>query len=200
MSHRSQPALLALAVLLTFAFFAGLLSPDVRAEDTGVPQTTSSTELSPSQAKAIKMLGGGPEQITLTSEEAKFVTLTNAERKSRKLNELAVAPLLVMIAREKSKEMYELNYWGHVSPVKEKQTAMRRVLYYLPEPPKSMIVGENLFFCSEVRVEEGHKALMNSPTHRANILKPEYEYVGIGAYTAPDGRFWTTEIFLKIEY
>jgi uncharacterized protein YkwD len=136
----------------------------------------------------------------LTAEEARFVALTNAERTSRGLAPLAVAPLLVKVAREKSEELYRLQYWGHESPVKEKRTAMRRVLYYLPTPPKTMTVGENLYACDRVLVDAGHQALMNSPTHRHNILKPEYRYLGVGAFTAPDGRFWTTEIFLDITW
>ena len=190
---RRLAAVLSVAIVLTVLTTLCTLAPmRLLAEDTAKSDA--------SQSKAVKMLGGGPDQIKLTPEEQRFTELTNSERKSRKLNELIVAPLLVKIAREKSQEMHDLNYWGHQSPVKEKRTAMRRLLYYLPEQPVSMIVGENLYYCSQVRVDEGHQALMNSPTHRANILKPEYQYIGIGTYTASDGRFWTTEIFLKIEY
>jgi len=150
--------------------------------------------------KVVKMLGGGPEQVTLTKEEQQFLDLTNASRKDEHLNELTVAPLLVKVAREKSKEMHDLHYWGHESPVPEKRTAMRRVLYYLPEKPISMIVGENLCYIDRVAVDDGHKALMASPTHRANILKPEYQYIGVGSYIDDTGHFWTTEIFLTIKY
>lgn len=150
--------------------------------------------------KTQRMLGGGPDAVLLTAEEQQFVDLVNTERKSRGLNELVVAPLLVKVAREKSQEMHDLKYWGHESPVKEKRTAMRRVLYYLPEQPLSMTVGENLYYCSKVLVESGHQALMNSPSHRKNILNPIYDYVGIGAFKAKDGRFWVTQIFLEIGY
>jgi uncharacterized protein YkwD len=158
------------------------------------------TGSSRAEDKTRKMLGGGPEVVTLTAEEKHFLDLTNTERRNAHLPELIPVPLLVKAAREKSQEMHDLNYWGHESPVKEKRTAMRRVLYYLPKPPKTMLVGENLCLSTHVAVEEGHAALMNSPTHRANILCPEYQYVGIGSYTGDDGRFWTTELFLQISY
>ena len=74
------------------------------------------------------------------------------------------------------------------------------VLKALKEPPASMLVGENLYYCSRVLIEEGHQALMNSPTHRKNILNPAYQYLGIGAYISDDGRFWVTEHFLDIKY
>jgi uncharacterized protein YkwD len=165
--------------------------------DTSTPPATKTPE---AESKTVRMLGGTPQDVQLTKEEQRFVELTNADRKAHGVPPVTVAPLLVKIAREKSKEMHDLNYWGHVSPVTDKRTAMKRVLYYLPEPPTAMIVGENLYYCSQVRVDEGEKAFMNSPTHRANILKPEYQYVGIGAYTAADGRFWTTEVYLQITY
>lgn len=42
---------------------------------------------------------------------------------------------------------------------------------------------------------ELHKAFMNSPGHRANILKRQYRKVGIGAVTV-GRRIWVTVIFM----
>lgn len=184
MLHRMCLALLVIALL-------GLLAPTAFADEGKAP---------PAESKTVTMLGGAPEKVKLTAEEQQFLDLTNKERKANGLRELTVAPLLVAVARDKSKEMHDLKYWGHQSPIKEKQTAMRRVLWFLPEVPKSMTVGENLCLSSCVNVEAGHKALMDSPTHKKNILNPDYEYVGFGSYIAADGRFWTTEIFLKVKY
>lgn len=150
--------------------------------------------------KITKMLGGAPDTVTLTPEEQRFVDLVNQERKKSGVPELIVAPLLVATAREKSKEMHDLNYWGHESPVKGKRTALYRVMGALPEAPLSMTVGENLYFCRAVLVDSGHQALMNSPTHKKNILHPDYRYIGVGGYIAEDKRFWITEHFLTIEY
>lgn len=143
-------------------------------------------------------LGGG-QTVTLTREEAQFVALTNQERRDRGMPELTVVPMLVQTAREKSREMHDLKYWGHVSPNEKLRTAMARVLAVLPHPPQSMVVGENLYYCDSVLVESGHQALMNSPTHRANILNPEYRYIGVGAFIAPDHRFWVSEHFLEVQ-
>ncbi len=41
-----------------------------------------------------------------------------------------------------------------------------------------------------------HDAFMNSSGHRANILG-DYNYVGIGAETAPDGKLYVTVVFMK---
>ncbi len=143
---------------------------------------------------------GALEQVSLMKEEQRFVELTNVERKKLNLPELIVVPLLVTTARDKSKEMHDLKYWGHESPDKTKRTALPRVLSALADKPVSMVVGENLYYCSRVLLDQGHQALMNSPTHRKNILNPEYRYFGIGAYIGDDGQFWVTEHFLAIQY
>jgi len=39
------------------------------------------------------------------------------------------------------------------------------------------------------------QAFVNSPGHRANLLRPEYNRVGIGQVVA-NGRVWTTHIFI----
>lgn len=199
MHRRLVAACLFAGALLALPSLVGMIPQPAIAADANVATVPAPTTPA-GDSKTMKALGGEPSGIKLTPEELRFTELTNVERKSRKLNELTVAPLLVQIAREKSKEMYDLNYWGHVSPVEEKRTAMTRLLYYLKDKPQSMLVGENLYYCSEVRVDDGQQALMNSPTHRKNILNPEYRYIGIGTFTAPDGRFWTTEIFLQAEF
>ena len=174
---------------------------DEKSEEPAATETTDAGEkVTTPPDKTTIMLGGGPEDVKLTSEEQQFVDLVNKERKERDIPELIVAPLLVQTARAKSQEMHDKKYWGHESPDRKRRTAMYRVLADLKEQPKYMLVGENLYYCSQVLVESGHQALMNSPTHRKNILNPEYKYVGIGAYIAKDGRFWVTEHFLKIDY
>jgi uncharacterized protein YkwD len=38
-------------------------------------------------------------------------------------------------------------------------------------------------------------AFMNSPEHRANVLSPTYNSVGVGVYYAPDGNVYVTQNF-----
>ena len=54
-------------------------------------------------------------------------------------------------------------------------------------------IGENVGYGgSEATV---FQAFVNSSGHRANLLRPEYNRVGIGQVVA-NGRLWTTHIFL----
>ena len=36
---------------------------------------------------------------------------------------------------------------------------------------------------------------MNSPAHRENILNPNFDSIGFGTATSPDGRLWATQEF-----
>lgn len=44
-------------------------------------------------------------------------------------------------------------------------------------------------------VAQLNNALMNSPTHRANILEPTFNLLAVGAAAGPDGRLALAEIF-----
>lgn len=55
-------------------------------------------------------------------------------------------------------------------------------------------LGENVGVGMDVN--SLHTAFMNSPSHRGNILG-NYNYVGVGVTTAPDGFMYVTVIFMK---
>ena len=128
--------------------------------------------------------------------EQQYVDLINDERWDRNLGVLSTNQLLVQVAREHSKEMCEKNYFDHASPTLGQRSPMDRYMGSYGHTPTWACLGENLFYCSIVDVRRGHVSLMQSPTHRDNILNPRFEQVGVGAYTSPDGRFWVTQLFL----
>ncbi len=134
--------------------------------------------------------------ITVTADEQRLIDLTNAERWDRNLGALSVNPLLVQVARQHSKEMYDKSYFDHKSPTPGLNSPMQRYLKALGRTPTWAYLGENLFYCSVVNVELGHKCLMESTKHRENILNPRFEQIGVGVYEAPDGQFFVTQMFL----
>lgn len=140
---------------------------------------------------------GAPLPATsITAEEQEFLDRINEERRSRGLPRLKLDLLLVGVAREHSREMCDREYFDHVSPTPGKRTPMQRYLRALPRRPAYACVGENLFYCSVVDVDRGHRALMESPGHRANILYPRFRSCGVGIYKSPSGQFWVTQMFL----
>ncbi len=132
----------------------------------------------------------------LTVEEQRLTDLANAERERIGLNVLSVNPLLVQVAREHSREMWEKNYFDHISPTPGLKTPMNRYLRALGHTPQWAYLGENLFYCSIVDSDRGHKCLMKSAKHRENILNAKFQEIGVGAFIAPDGQFYVTQLFL----
>lgn len=100
--------------------------------------------------------------------------LTNEDRIAQNLPTLTSDELLTKAAQLKAEDMAEKGYFSHVSP--DGKTPW----YWLDQVgyPYSY-AGENLAvdFNDSRDVQE---AWMASPTHRANIVKPEYTRIGVG--------------------
>jgi uncharacterized protein YkwD len=105
--------------------------------------------------------------------EANLTNLINGERESRDLPLLNINNDLDNSATLKSKDMINRDYFDHyafgLSPWDFIANGGYDYLY----------AGENL--AMDFQTSEGMvKAWMNSPTHRDNILNPEYRDLGIG--------------------
>jgi len=105
--------------------------------------------------------------------EREMIDLVNKERGSRGLNALTFDPKLREVGRLHSSDMFEKGYFSHYSPEGDSvaDRAERFGVDYL-------VIGENLAFAPSL--ELAHRGLMDSEGHRANILSPEFNKVGIG--------------------
>ena len=131
-------------------------------------------------------------------DEARFITLINRERAARGIAALAVDPMLASVARAHSRDMADRAYFSHESPTPGAATPMARYQAAASGEPQSLLVGENLYYCSAtVGAEAGHRALMASPGHRANLLDERYESIGVGIYANEHGEYWVTQVFLR---
>jgi uncharacterized protein YkwD len=105
--------------------------------------------------------------------EEKMLELVNQERQKAGLKPLQMDEKLRQVAREHSREMFNLGYFAHQSPVTGSPfDRMKRA--NIPFG----VAGENLAYAPNVQI--AHEGLMNSPGHRANILRGEFSRVGIG--------------------
>ncbi|MGE5581162.1 MAG: CAP domain-containing protein [Bacillota bacterium] len=121
----------------------------------------------------------------LTSEESKMVNLVNQERMNQGIKPLSVNMQLVNLARLKSQDMVKNNYFDHTSPTYGSPFDMMRNAGI-----KYTTAGENI--AGAATTESAHQNLMNSPGHRANILNPSFNQVGIGiAQGSPYGNIFT---------
>lgn len=105
--------------------------------------------------------------------EEKMLALVNEERRKAGLKPLQMDEKLRQVAREHSREMFNIGYFAHQSPVTGSPfDRMKRA--NIPFG----VAGENLAYAPNVQI--AHEGLMNSPGHRANILRGEFGRVGIG--------------------
>ncbi|MEI6280577.1 MAG: CAP domain-containing protein [bacterium] len=103
--------------------------------------------------------------------------LTNTERESQSLNTLAVNQFLNKAAELKAQDMATNGYFAHTSPDgKNPWYWLKKVGY------KYQYAGENLAI-NFVDSRDVADAWMQSPTHRANIVKGNYTEMGTGIAT-----------------
>lgn len=118
------------------------------------------------------------------SMEEQMVRLVNTERAKQGLPALRMDPQLAKLARVKSQDMINRNYFSHQSPTYGSPFDMLRsfgVTY--------RAAGENIALNQSTGA--AHTALMNSTGHRANILGRQYTKIGIGVVKGSRGYYFT---------
>ena len=119
--------------------------------------------------------------------EQAMLNLINRERNERGLEPLEWCERCAVVARGHSKDMYRNGYFAHVDldgndPFDRMKQS--RIGYDS--------AGENLAIAPSVG--EAHEGLMRSRDHRENILREEFDEVGIGIYEGPYG-LMCTQVF-----
>lgn len=106
--------------------------------------------------------------------------LLNETRASAGVAPLAWSDGLAEVALDHAREMYTLGYISHLSPVTgrvDDRLAAAGI--------RLSTVGENLALASSARAV--HEGLVSSPGHRANMVNPAFDRVGIAAVHGPLG-------------
>ncbi len=122
------------------------------------------------------------------SVEQEVVRLVNVERAKAGLSPLTIDWELARVAKYKSQDMHDKNYFSHTSPTYGSPFDMMKsfgISY------KS--AGENIAKGQKTAAQVVN-AWMNSSGHRANIMSTSYTHIGVG-YVA-DGHYWT-QMFIK---
>lgn len=121
------------------------------------------------------------ERVEAPALESRIIVLTNAERARHGLAPLAADAPLTRAARAHSEEMIRLDYFAHESPTAALRTPSRRAA---KAGCTDVEVGENIAFYEGYEGDDVARRVvadwMNSPGHRANILRPSYTHIGIG--------------------
>ena len=121
----------------------------------------------------------------LSADEAEVVRLVNIERQKAGLKPLKASAELSNVARLKSKDMADKNYFSHTSPTYGSPFDMMKQFGI-----SYRTAGENIAkgYLNPASVMNGW---MNSSGHRANILNSSFGTIGVGAYKVGNTIYWT---------
>jgi len=120
-----------------------------------------------------------------------LIEFLNSERKNRGLAPLSENPALDKSAYLKAKDILEKNYFSHLSPEGISPWYWFKVAGY-----DYQFAGENLAI-GFLDSKEVHEAWMKSPSHRQNILNPNYKEVGIAVLK---GKFNGNEVYVVVQH
>ncbi len=124
------------------------------------------------------------DYFTLNAAEKRMLDLHNQTRTERGLGPLCLSPILTRLARARSEDMLERDYFSHYTP--DGTTVMDQIERLGNDGPNGYyLAGENLARGGDGTdtdtPEYMFDGLMHSPGHRENILREEFTEVGIGA-------------------
>jgi uncharacterized protein YkwD len=177
--RRISPAqIVVLAIVALFVFVEPMASRP--AASTKSIATKRATAVTASEADA-NLATVTRYSTTVTTQVRTMRSLINQTRLVYNRIGLRLNSRLSLVAQRHSARMAKLNRLHHNPNLVKDVGDM---------PWK--ILGENVGVGSTVNTL--HKAFMNSPSHRANILKGAYRQVGIGVLYSR-GRTWVTVVF-----
>ena len=113
--------------------------------------------------------------------EAEFLELINEERAAEGLNPLARLDVLVDGARGQAEAIHQAGYLYHNPDLADVTTG-----WYA--------LGENVGYGPTVGAL--HRAFMDSPGHRANVLEATYNYLGVGVVLDENSVIWVAVVFM----
>lgn len=136
-------------------------------------------ELPPVKEAAILPIGTSP------FDSFEVIVETNTERIKQGLVPLTFNQKLGIVAGKKLADIFDHQYFAHVSPTGVSVEGLATTAGY-----SYAIIGENLALGKWETVEALLGSWMASPSHRANVLKPEYREIGVavgrGIYQGED--------------
>lgn len=139
------------------------------------------------------MASPGAAAVAANSFERQAFNMINAERARYNLSPLAWDGQLCRVARGHSENMGRRNFFDHEAPDGSN----------LPDRVNAggvvwRSLGENIAY-NQGQVDPVRVAVaqwLQSPQHRANILRAKYTHTAVGVARTADGRVYLTQIFL----
>lgn len=123
--------------------------------------------------------------------EREVIELVNQERVKNGLKPLKANWELSRIARYKSNDMRDNNYFSHDSPIYGSPFTMIKAFGI-----SYRSAGENIA-AGQKTAWEVMQSWMNSPGHRANILNASFTEIGVGYATGGKYKTYWTQMFIS---
>lgn len=131
-----------------------------------------------SKALALTLVAITPTTADLSTITVnRIVQLTNAERTKAGLNELAVNAKLAAAAKQKGEHILKEDYFAHISP-----SGVTPWFWMSKNEYAYSVAGENLAI-DFTEAEDVVAAWIASPTHKENMLLPQYTETGVAVVT-----------------
>ncbi len=132
-----------------------------------------------------------PNIDSVKALETEVIRLVNVERSKKGLQLLKQNWELSRVARYKSQDMINKNYFAHESPTYGSPFRMMESFGI-----KYSAAAENIAK-GQKTPQEVMNSWMNSPGHRSNILSPSFTQIGVGAAKDSQGNVYWTQMFIK---
>jgi len=159
---------------------------DQRAQTDRTPTTTDQAQ-TPTDRQPRATEG---QTTNVTEQERQMIDLVNRERQQNDLPPLQTDFEVTRVARIKSQDIVDNNYFSHYSPTYGSPFEMLDSFGV-----KYLHAGENL--AGNNSVQNAHTALMNSSGHRKNILNPDFTHIGIGVKPSNRYGYVYTQMFIS---
>ncbi|MCY6372293.1 CAP domain-containing protein [Clostridium ganghwense] len=131
-----------------------------------------------------------PDLSEVKRLENEVIRLVNVERSKKGLKPLKANWQLSRVARYKSQDMINKNYFSHTSPVYGSPFDMIRNFGI-----NYRKAGENIAYGQRIP-NEVMTSWMNSAGHRQNILSANYAEIGVGISKNSKGQLYWTQMFI----
>ena len=132
-----------------------------------------------------------PNIDQIKSIENQVIQLVNQERAKAGLKPLRANWQLSRVARYKSQDMRDRNYFNHTSPTYGSPSAMINAFGI-----RTSYAGENIA-AGQTSAWSVMQGWMKSTGHRQNILNPNYTEIGVGYVKGGSyGHYWT-QMFIR---
>ncbi|MDD2409558.1 MAG: SafA/ExsA family spore coat assembly protein [Bacilli bacterium] len=156
------------------------------------PQITNPAFITPGQIINISYTGENPDVSNdIKSLELEVIRLVNSERERAGITPLIENNNLNNIARTKSQDFINNNYFSHNSPIYSSPFDMLDS-YGI----RYTAAAENIASGQRDPIEVMHY-WMGSSGHKANILNPTLNQIGVGVARDKDGNLYWTQMFIR---